>query len=187
MRSFELSFTVAVFAAQGLIAQAPQPKMGAPLAGLTAPQMQRFVAGRVDFTHQTTVGEGLGPIFNQSACSSCHNNPVGGPGSITVTRFGYLDGKGTFDPLASLGGSLLQQLAIDVACQEIVPSAANVTATRVTTSTLGLGLIEAIADADIAANELTPPAPGISGRVHWVHELENPTGPLRAGRFGWKA
>ncbi|MBZ0151179.1 MAG: hypothetical protein K8J09_06565 [Planctomycetes bacterium] len=187
MRSFELSFTVAVFAAQGLVAQAPQPKMGAPLAGLTAPQMQRFVDGRVDFTHQTTVGEGLGPIFNQSACSSCHNNPVGGPGSITVTRFGYLDGKGTFDPLASLGGSLLQQLAIDVACQEIVPSAANVTATRVTTSTLGLGLIEAIADADIAANELTPPAPGISGRVHWVHELENPTGPLRAGRFGWKA
>ncbi|MFM8817636.1 MAG: di-heme oxidoredictase family protein, partial [Phycisphaerales bacterium] len=28
---------------------------------------------------------------------------------------------------------------------------------------------------------------GISGRVHWVHPLEDPEGPLRAGRFGGKA
>ncbi|MFY9344948.1 MAG: di-heme oxidoredictase family protein [Planctomycetota bacterium] len=165
----------------------PQPKMGAPVHGLTAQQLARFQAGRVDFSHTFAVNEGLGPIFNQSSCGSCHNNPVGGPGSQFVTRFGFTDGKGNFDPLAALGGSLLQAQAINVACQEVIPGAANTTALRVTPSALGMGLVEAIPDAAIAAHETTPPAPGITGRVHWVTPLETPTGPLRAGRFGWKA
>jgi CxxC motif-containing protein (DUF1111 family) len=177
-----------VASAASLAAQTPQPKMGEPLSGLTPAQLQRFAAGRVDFTHVFTNAEGLGPIFNQNACASCHNNPVGGPGTQTVTRFGFTDGKGNFDPLTSLGGSLLQAQAINVACQEVVPAIANTTASRVTTSTLGLGLLEAIPDADIAARELNPPSPNVSGRVSWVHPLEAPpVSPLRAGRFGWKA
>jgi hypothetical protein len=177
----------AALAACQLYAQTPQPKAGRPLNGLTAQQLARFQAGRQDFTRVMTVQDGLGPIFNQTSCASCHNNPVGGPGSITVTRFGFTDGKGNFDPLTALGGSLLQQGAINPACSETVPAAANTTATRVTTSSLGIGLIEAIPDAAIAARELAPPSASVSGRVHWVHQLENPTGPLRAGRFGWKS
>lgn len=177
----------AAIAACQLLAQAPQPKAGRPLNGLTSQQLARFQAGRQDFTRVMTVQDGLGPIFNQTSCASCHNNPVGGPGSITVTRFGFTDGKGNFDPLTALGGSLLQQGAINAACVETIPSAANTTATRVTTSSLGIGLIEAIPDAAIAARELAPPSASVSGRVHWVHLLENPTGPLRAGRFGWKS
>lgn len=183
MRTFALSLLVV----SSLAAQSPQPKMGAPLAGLNAQQLQRFQAGRDDFTHVFVAGEGLGPIFNQSSCGSCHNNPVGGPGGQSVTRFGFTDGKGIFDPLASLGGSLLQAQAINTACQEVVPAAANTTSLRITTSALGIGLIEAIPDADIASRELNPPNPNVSGRVHWVTPLETPTGPLRAGRFGWKA
>lgn len=182
----QLVAAVALVAAQAF-AQTPQPKAGRPLNGLTATQAARFQAGRQDFTRVMTVQDGLGPIFNQTSCASCHNNPVGGPGSITVTRFGFTDGKGNFDPLTALGGSLLQQGAINAACVETIPSAANTTATRVTTSSLGIGLIEAIPDAAIAARELTPPSANVSGRVHWVHLLENPTGPLRAGRFGWKS
>lgn len=187
MRSIDLSFLVVTAVASSLAAQSPQPKMGAPLSGLTPLQQQRFQAGRNDFTHVFAPNEGLGPIFNQNACSTCHNNPIGGPGSITVTRFGFTDGKGNFDPLEAVGGSLLQALAIDVACQEVVPAAANTTAVRVTTSSLGLGLIEAIPDAAIASREANPPSANVSGRVHWVQPLESPTGPLRAGRFGWKA
>jgi hypothetical protein len=161
--------------------------MGAPLHGLTPAQLQQFQAGRVDFTRVIPVSEGLGPIFNQTSCASCHNNPIGGPGSIKVFRFGYDDGKGNFDPLTALGGTLLQGQAIAVPVSETIPPVANVIAQRVTPSALGLGLVEAIADADIAALAATPPSPTVSGRVHWVHELENPTGPLRAGRMGWKA
>jgi CxxC motif-containing protein (DUF1111 family) len=187
MRPSALVVLAAAVAAAPLAAQIAQPKMGAPLSGLTAAQHQRFVDGRVDFSRVFAAVDGLGPIFNQTSCASCHNNPVGGPGSITVTRFGFTDGKGTFDPLTAIGGSLLQAQAIDLAVQEIVPAAANTTATRVTTSTLGLGLIEAIPDAAIAARETTPPSANVSGRVHWVPLLEAPAGPLRAGRFGWKA
>jgi CxxC motif-containing protein (DUF1111 family) len=186
MRSSNLLFVLSC-ATSLAVAQSPQPKMGAPLHGLTAAQLQRFTTGRADFSRVIQIGEGLGPIFNQTSCASCHNNPIGGPGSIKVFRFGYDDGKGNFDPLTALGGTLLQAQTINVACAETIPAAANVTAQRVTPSALGTGLVEAIADADIAVRETSPPSPTVSGRVHWVRELENPTGPLRAGRMGWKA
>jgi hypothetical protein len=187
MRTLELTLLAAAFAAASLAAQSPQPKMGRPLNGLTTQQAARFQAGRQDYTRVISVQDGLGPIMNQTSCAACHNNPIGGPGSITVTRFGFTDGKGNFDPLTALGGSLLQQGAINPACVETVPAAANTTATRVTTSSLGIGLIEAIPDAAIAARELAPPSANVSGRVHWVGLLEAPTAPLRVGRFGWKS
>ncbi len=163
----------------------PQPKMGAPLNGLTPSQLAAFDAGKVDFNHVFTPAEGLGPIFNQNSCGTCHNNPTGGSGTVTVTRFGLVSGKtGLFDPLANLGGSLQQSQSISVACAEIVPTIANVTAKRVTNSALGAGLVEAIDDADISANVGTS---GVSGKVHMVGVLEDPNGPLRVGRFGWKA
>lgn len=187
MRSFRSFVATALAVVAPLAAQSPQPKMGQPLLGLTPQQLQRFQAGRADFMHVFQASEGLGPIFNQTSCASCHNNPVGGPGGQLVTRFGYTDGKGNFDPLEALGGSLLQANAINVACQEVIPGVANTIAQRATTSALGMGLVEAIADADIAIRETNPPSIHVSGRVHWVQPLETPTGPLRAGRFGWKA
>ena len=188
MRSFGTSFLFLSLAAPAALAQTPQPKMGAPLAGLTPAELQRFDAGRVDFTHTFQVGEGLGPIFNQASCASCHNNPIGGPGSIKVFRFGFYDEKGVgWDPLESLGGSLQQLNTINIAYQESIPPSANVTAQRVTPSVLGDGLIEAIADADILANQTTPPSPTVSGVAHMVVPLETPGGAQRVGRFGWKA
>ena len=77
--------------------------MGAPLLGLTEEQLARFFVGREQFDRTFTVEEGLGPVFNQNSCGSCHGNPLGGPGSITVTRAGRLD-EGVFDPLTELGG-----------------------------------------------------------------------------------
>jgi hypothetical protein len=127
--------------------------------------------------------------MNKSNCKSCHINPVGGWGSISVTRFG-MEEKGEFYPLEELGGSLLQAIAITDVCRETLPEEATVTATRVTNSSMAFGLIEALSDASIAANEDPEDSnnDGISGRVHWVLPLESsPSDPLRAGRFGWKA
>jgi hypothetical protein len=52
---------------------------------------------------------------------------------------------------------------------------------------MGLGLVEAIDDADIAYHATNPPSSQVSGRAHMVTPLETPAGPLRVGRFGWKA
>ncbi|MFM7259898.1 MAG: di-heme oxidoredictase family protein, partial [bacterium] len=156
---------------------------------LTKAQQARFTAGRVSYMTPFGNATGLGPVFNKSNCQSCHSNPVGGWGSISVTRFG-MEEKGEFYPLEELGGSLLQSFAISDPCRETIPTQATVTAVRMTNSSMAFGLIEAIPDAAIAAREDPADAngDGISGRVHWVLPLEaSPSSPLRAGRFGWKS
>lgn len=158
--------------------------MGEPLDGLSAAELDRFENGKVQFSRVFQPSEGVGPIFNQFSCAACHNNPVGGSGTLSVTRFGII-GKEGFDPLEALGGSLLQANSISPGCAETIPPGA-ITATRITPSALGFGLLEAIPDADIQAYADKPPRT-VSGRTHMVQPLEDPEGPLRVGRFGWKA
>ena len=168
------------------LAQEIQPRMGEPLPGLDAAQAARFEAGRLAFSRVLTAADGLGPIMNDHSCAACHQTPrVGGSGAKVVTRFG--NAGPPFDPLENLGGSLLQAQTIEAMCQEFVPPQANVAIQRITTSTFGAGLIQAINARDITARELNPP-PGVSGRAHHVHALEDPPGARpKIGRFGWKA
>lgn len=184
-----------VFAAPSAAGDGPiqaQPKMGEPLLGLNQGQLNRFLVGKDAFTRVLLVEEGRGPVFNQDSCASCHNNPIGGSGGQTVFRFGTTTKGGGFDPLADLGGSLLQALAIEDACAEEIPPEATIIAERLTPSTLGLGLVEAIPDADLLANETNPPVnpvsgvAEVSGRAHIVEAFEAPGVP-RVGRMGWKA
>ncbi|MFS8122018.1 di-heme oxidoredictase family protein [Rhizobium sp. BR 250] len=58
---------------------------------------------------------------------------------------------------------------------------------RIAMPTLGLGLIEAIADADIlaSADPDDKNGGGIAGRPAWVRDHR--TGEIKLGRFGWKA
>lgn len=160
-------------------------QFGDPLPGLTSDQLSFFGAGLDEFENVETVDGGLGPIFNNVSCVACHNSGgTGGGSAILVTRFGQFTG-GVFDPLAALGGSLLQDNAIDAAVQEIVPAQANVVAHRQSTPLFGTGLIEAIADADILRNVLKTPIDGIKGRAAMLTDVA--TGQQRVGRFGWKA
>lgn len=165
-----------------------QRKAGEPLAGLTAAELALFHAGRALYATPVSPEAGMGPIFNKSNCQSCHSVPTGGWGSISVTHFGISD-KGSFSMVPGETQSLLQQFASSEFCKEHVPSSANFTTIRMTNSSLAFGMVEAIPDAAIAANADPDDldGDGISGRVHWVHTLEDPAGPLRAGRFGWKA
>ena len=75
----------------------PQPKPGDPIANLSDVLLERFNLGKDAFETDISIEAGLGPIFNQTSCASCHNNPVGGAGNQTVTRFGQIDKKGDFN------------------------------------------------------------------------------------------
>lgn len=165
-----------------------QPRMGQPLPGLSATELERFTIGRQLFGRPLTIQDGLGPIMNKSNCSSCHTNPTGGWGSIAVTHFG-IDNKGEFEVYPGESQSLFQLLSVSQGCAETIPADATVVRSRVTNSSMAFGLIEAIPDSAIAANADPDDAngDGISGRVHWVVPLETPGGAPRAGRFGWKA
>jgi CxxC motif-containing protein (DUF1111 family) len=102
------------------------------------------------------------------------------------TRFGRaLDGD--FDPLADLGGSLLQTFAIPGFTPEVVPSTANVTALRRSLPLFGLGLVDAVPDATfqfIAAVQRFF-SPATAGRVSFA--TSRASQQLRVAKFGWKA
>jgi CxxC motif-containing protein (DUF1111 family) len=167
-----------------------QPRMGDPVRGLSPAELARFQAGKAEFDHVLNIGEGLGPIMNDTSCSHCHGQPQsGGASGKKVTRFGKAAmGGNPFDPLENLGGSLLEFQTTDPVhpeCLETVPPEADVVILRMTPSIMGAGLAEAIADADILAYQNNPP-PGVSGVAHMVHPLEDPPA-LKVGRYGWKA
>lgn len=165
--------------------QSGAPQFGDALPGLTSEQLAYFGAGMDEFENVETVAGGLGPVFNNVSCVACHNaGGTGGGSAILVTRFGQA-ANGVFDPLTALGGSLLQDNAINAAALETVPAQANVIAHRQSTPLFGAGLIEAIADADIQRNVLKVPLDGIKGRAAMVTDVA--TGQQRVGRFGWKA
>jgi len=167
--------------------------VGNPLPNLTPSQLAAFNDGRDDFTEVETVNEGLGPVFNGRSCAECHNiGATGGAGTQSVTRFGMRSGN-TFDPLASLGGSLIQVNGIGPADGsthqfngETVPASANVTAHRRTTALFGLGFVDATPDSDFFATAQLQSARrgGVSGRVPLVDNLS--AGMKTAGKFGWK-
>ena len=164
--------------------QNPAPKLGDALPGLTAAELDLFTAGKEEFLNVETIASGLGPIFNNVSCVACHSTPVaGGTSQIFVTRFGRTI-NGIFDPLESFGGSLLQDHAIDPACQEVIPPEANTIAHRQTPPLFGLGLIEAIPDDAIKSLALRPAVDGITGHAAIITDVT--TGAERVGRLGMK-
>ena len=161
-----------------------QPATGAPLAGLTRAELERFFIGREAFARDLTIDEGLGPIFNQTACGDCHITPLGGTGTTKVLRAGHQT-KGGFDPLEEFGGSLFQLESINKDCAEAPPPQANVFTDRVTNGMTGYGLVEAILDSDIQAVKDAQNPATIRGVAHMVSSFEDEV--MRVGRFGWKA
>lgn len=171
----------------GVFAQGFQPRIGEPVNGLDTAQLQRFFDGEAEFNLNLGITDGLGPVFNDISCGTCHSFPAGGgSGTKVVVRAGISSTMSTpFDPLESLGGSLFQIEAIDPSIVETVPAIADVVANRVTPQAVGIGLLEAIDDADIIAYAAAPQVdPSITGVVRMTQPFEG--GPMRASKMGWK-
>ena len=163
--------------------------MGDPLPGLNGSELARFEAGLEEFSEAEEADEGLGPVFNEASCAVCHDAPVGGTTGRLETRFGRRE-NGQFDPLANLGGSLLQDQGIGVVRggfyrAEQVPREANVVAMRMTTPLFGLGLVDAVPDAELIELARAQQSTRTPGRVHMVKDVH--TGEMRVGRFGFKS
>jgi CxxC motif-containing protein (DUF1111 family) len=169
--------------------------LGGPLRGLNAAEVARFTVGQTEFEEEDTLEDGLGPVFNEASCVTCHTAPTGNTTGRTETRFGRSI-AGRFDPLTELGGSLLQDHAIGAVTTaagshtfvpEVVPSSATVIAQRLTTPLFGLGLVDAVPDRVllILARLEARYAPSTAGTPNLVTEIR--TGATRVGRFGWKA
>lgn len=187
---------------------------GDPLAGLAPDLVEMFKAGKERFLHQFSPEEGLGPVYNETACQVCHGGLSGIPGGPDALGLGSIhdvnhigfDNGGYFDAMPDFGGPQLsrQTIADDgyPRCRiagERVPPIANAVSIRNTPAVLGSGLIDAIPDDAILARQNLG-IDGIRGVANWGIELQgvddapNPLvvqvldlGPARVGRFGWKA
>jgi CxxC motif-containing protein (DUF1111 family) len=142
--------------------------------------------------------DGLGPIYNAQSCRECHQTPVTGAASqVTELRVGHLDPHGQFqNPEIPINHgaemikdrNLVNDRAICPQIQERVLATETVRSTRLVTSLLGDGYVEAISDETLLKirKEQCKASHGrICGQAVKVLVPES-EGADRIGRFGWK-
>ena len=173
---------------EGLIPPlAPIPEVGTPGGpdrALGAADLAEWLEGRRLFDADVAIADGLGPLFNGDSCRACHFDPVvggAGPIGVNVMRHGTYDPEtGTFT--APAGGTIVAKFGVPGVLRPEPSAVHNVLEPRQTPSTLGLGLLERVPEAEILSREdpLDADGDGISGRAHRLASGE-------LGRFGWKA
>jgi CxxC motif-containing protein (DUF1111 family) len=166
--------------------------------GIAEPHGDTFARDQEIYEQDHSVQTGLGPVYNATACVSCHQNPnSGGASQFTELRVGHNDENGNFvNPTIFIndgkdtitGRSIVNDRAIGPEAQEHIPAAENIHALRAALNTLGDGFVEAIDDRTLIA--IAEEQPELSeGRIHGevvqAPIFEAP-GQTRVGRFGWK-
>jgi len=142
----------------------------------------QFDADRLVFEEREGNDEGLGPLYNATACSDCHQNPVTGAISqITELRAGHFNGITFVD---HPGGSLINDRAINANIQERVLGGNEVRTFRTSLNTVGDGFVECIDSNTLAGIAAGQPA-GQAGNFIQV-PVGEAGGAVRGARFGWK-
>ena len=162
---------------------------GGPTNRLTPADEATWLAGRAIFDKRFNRAEGLGtPEMNADSCRACHQDPVlGGAGGLelNVSRFAKdNNGAGPFENLAGGQGASKLRPPWEAGRENIHPDA-DVFEQRQTPSALGLGLLDAIPNSAILANEDPDDLNGdfIIGKARILMVNGQP----EVGRFGWKA
>jgi CxxC motif-containing protein (DUF1111 family) len=166
--------------------------------GIVEPPGDTFARDQEVYEENHSVQTGLGPVYNATACVSCHENPnSGGASQFTELRVGHKDENGNFvNPTIFIndgkntitGRSIVNDRAIGPEAQEHIPATETIRGLRAALNTLGDGFVEAIDDRTLIA--IAERQPELSeGRIHGevvqAPIFEAP-GQTRVGRFGWK-
>lgn len=161
---------------------------GLPPDGCLSPPVanRSFEDNKFIFEERENAADGLGPTYNDTACSSCHQNPeTGGVSQVNELRAGHRNNLGQFvNPPG--GQSLIQLRAIDARIQELLDRAPleTIRTFRTSLNVIGDGFVEAIANGTFT-NIQNGQAGDFKGTIINVPVVEA-NGALRIGRFGWK-
>ncbi|MFY9573404.1 MAG: di-heme oxidoredictase family protein [Blastocatellia bacterium] len=140
-----------------------------------------FRDNKAIFEEREEVDEGLGPTYNDVACSSCHQAPV--TGHVTqINEFRAADANGNPPPG---GQTLIQDRAIAPGAQERINTGLTLHEFRSTRTVLGDGFVEAIANQTLIDNVNAQPF-AQRGQLRTVTVLEAAPA-TRIGRFGHKS
>jgi len=143
----------------------------------------RFEDNKFIFSERETVDDGLGPTYNDVGCVECHQSVDTGAFSQAMEfRAGHIT-NGQF--VDAPGGQLVHARGTDSDIVEHISTAETVKTFRVTTSALGDGFVECIANGTLQNNVNAQPL-AQRGTLTQVPVVEA-GGTLRIGRFGWKA
>jgi len=143
----------------------------------------RFEDNKFIFSERENIEDGLGPTYNDVGCVECHQSvDVGAFSQAMEFRAGHLVNGAFVD---APGGQLIHARATDSDIVEHISTAETVKTFRVTTSTLGDGFVEALANQTLQDNVAAQPL-GQRGTLTQVPVTEA-NNTLRIGRFGWKA
>jgi CxxC motif-containing protein (DUF1111 family) len=174
---------IMLFGCSELLTEAPTAgdTLDGTLPGLSPELNAAFARGDEGFEKVFTVSEGLGPIFNQPSCETCHSGDGRGTPETILIRFS----RGA-DTAEDIGGGQLQDKSITGVSPEILPQGVDVSP-RMAPPVFGMGLLEGIPDETLLALEDPDDLDGngISGRVNRVPSIEK--GTTEIGRFGRKA
>ncbi len=142
-----------------------------------------FEENKFIFSERETVDDGLGPTYNDVGCVECHQSvDVGAFSQAMEFRAGHITNGAFVD---APGGQLVHARGTDSDIVEHISTAETVKTFRVTTSTLGDGFVEALANQTLQNNVAAQPA-AQRGTLTTVPVVEA-NNALRIGRFGWKA
>ncbi len=166
--------------------------------GIAEPSGDTFALDQAQFERRHDPSTGLGPVFNGTSCSECHQNVVTGAASqFTELRVGHKNSTGMFvNPTVVInagadtvtGRSIVNDRSICPQAHESVPDSEDIRTLRAVLNTLGDGFVEAVDDRTflaIAANQPAESKGLIHGEAIQVPIFEAP-GQTGVGKFGWK-
>ena len=166
--------------------------------GIEEPPGDTFALDQAQFERRHDPSTGLGPVFNATSCSECHNNGVSGAaGQFTELRAGHHDANGNFVNATVVindgentitGRSIINDRSICPQAQEHVPDTEDIRTLRAVLNTLGDGFVEAVDDRVFLAIAAIQPIESngmIHGEAIQVPIFEAP-GKTGVGKFGWK-
>lgn len=207
------AFVLALGACSSTPASKPEPEpptgtthvdsFDVPLDGLEPDFLADFNDGDLLFSTPLRDADGLGPLYTRSACSSCHDSAVRGPGLVQKMSVVESDGvTPAADQSVLAYGHTLHPLTAGGGKTPILPPAddPSVKVTqRFGPPVLGRGYMEAVSDDEIQRVEAEQAErdDGIHGVINWVtyaSEANEDTrfhthqkGDTVIGRFGLKA
>lgn len=157
-----------VISCKKIIPQAPpvEEVLEGPIDGLTSEESNRFLNGDIAFGTFYTKETGLGPLFVENSCVSCHTGGGKAHPSSIVTRFGQIDETGNL--YLGQGGPQLQNRALPGCSSESIPYGATPTK-LIAPIVVGLGYLDYVTDAYILSmsDPLDLDGDGVSGIPNW--------------------
>jgi CxxC motif-containing protein (DUF1111 family) len=146
--------------------------IGQPVPFATPDQLGAFDRGKAVALRRFKLSEGLGPTFNVTFCTACHERPAIGGGAARYRNF-FISGTRTPDGKFTLGttGGVIRVFhygAGDLA-RPVIPPDRNVFAQRKAIPFFGVGLLAEVTEGEILSRADPDDADGdgISGRPNF--------------------